>query len=70
MPSGGLGDDWCRYVLTCGASRITCLRRGTLEEVTLFAATAVEHFNHRSATGRGMAGVAYTRKTSMTSAGR
>lgn len=70
VPSGGLGGDWCRYVLSCGTSRITCLRRGTLDEIAAFAATAVEHFNQRSVTGRGMAGAAYVRKSSPPSAAR
>lgn len=63
VPDGGQGTDWCRYVLSCGASRITGLHRGTVDEVTAFAESCVEGFNVRSATGKGKASVAYARKT-------
>jgi hypothetical protein len=62
MPEGGQGADWYRYVLTSGRSRITGLHRGTLEEVTAYARGCAEEFNLRSATGKGSAAVAYTRR--------
>ena len=62
VPDGGHGTDWCRYVLSCGTSRITGLHRGTLDEVTAFATACVDDFNLRSATGKGKAAVAHTRK--------
>jgi hypothetical protein len=65
VPDGGNGTDWCRYVLSCGNSRITGLHRGTLDEVTAFATGCAEDFNLRSATGRGKASVAYSKKKSL-----
>jgi hypothetical protein len=65
VPDGGQGTDWCRYVLSCGTSRITGLHRGTLDEVTAFATSCAEDFNLRSANGKGKAGVAYTKKKSL-----
>lgn len=62
MPEGGQGADWYRYVLTSGRSRITGLRPGTLEEVTAYARNCAAEFNLRSATGKGSAVVAYTRR--------
>lgn len=70
MPDGGQGTDWCRYVLACGTSRVTGLHRGTLEEVTAFAESCAEGFNLRSATGKGKAGTAYTKKTALIPAPR
>ena len=60
VPEGGQGTDWCRYVLSCGTSRITGLHRGTLEEVTSFAVSCVEDFNARSATGKAKGSVTST----------
>ena len=62
VPDGGQGTDWCRYVLSCGGSRITGLHRGTLDEVAAFAAGCAEDFNRRSATGRGTSAVAYAKR--------
>jgi hypothetical protein len=53
MPLGGQGGDWYRYVLLSGSAQITGLHRGTLEEVTAYAAACAERFNFRSATGKG-----------------
>ena len=64
-PADDEGADWCRYVLSCGSSRITGLHRGTLDEVRAFAASAAEDFNARSATGKGKAAVAYTKKKAL-----
>lgn len=69
-PEGGQGPDWCRYVLTCGTSRITGLHPGTIDEVTAFAESCAEGFNLRSTTGKGRAGVAYTKKTALIPAAR
>ena len=62
MPDGGQGTEWCRYVLSCGTSRITGLHRGTIDEVTAFATTCAEEFNRRSAGGKGSTGSAYSSK--------
>ena len=70
VPEGGQGLDWCRYVLSCGTSRITGLHPGTVDEVTAFAESCAEGFNLRSATGKGRAGVAYTKKTALIPAAR
>jgi hypothetical protein len=52
MPTGGQGIDWYRYVLASGKARITGFHRGTLEEVTAYAAGCAEDFNLRSAAGK------------------
>ena len=70
VPDGGQGTDWCRYVLSCGTSRITGLHRGSIDEVMAFAESCAEGFNLRSATGKGKAGVAYTKKTALIPAAR
>ncbi len=49
MPGGTEGTDWCRYVLSCGTSRVNGLRRGSLEEVNDYASHCVEELNQRSA---------------------
>jgi hypothetical protein len=64
-PADDDGTDWCRYVLSCGGSRITGMRRGTLDEVRAFAASSAEDFNTRTATGKGKAAVAYTKKKAL-----
>ncbi|MEJ2386977.1 MAG: hypothetical protein P8Y27_06585 [Chromatiaceae bacterium] len=45
-----------------GSAQITGLHRGTLEEVSAYAAGCAEQFNFRSATGKSTRVVAYTRK--------
>lgn len=62
-PDGGQGTDWCRYVLSCGTSRITGLHRGSVDEVTAFAVGCAEGLNLRSSPARGKTGVVYARKT-------
>ena len=62
VPDGGQGTDWYRYVLSCGNSRITGLHRGTLDEVTAYAASCVEDFNLRSTGGKSKAALAYSKK--------
>jgi RNA recognition motif-containing protein len=64
VPEGGLGGDWHRYVLSCGLSQITGLHRGTLEEVTEYAASCVELVNSRGATGKTTRTSAYSKKKS------
>jgi hypothetical protein len=61
-PAGGEGADWCRYVLSCGSSRITGLHTGTVEEVTTYATNCAEAFNVRSAKGRSRNPVVFGRK--------
>lgn len=51
-PDGGQDGDWFRYVLTSGRSQITGLHRGTLDEVTEYAAACAEQVNSRSAIGK------------------
>ena len=62
MPDGGEGSDWHRYVLASGNARITGLHRGTLEEVTEYAAGCAEEFNLRSATGKSTRTLTYKKK--------
>ena len=47
-PVGDDGDDWYRYVLVRGSSRITGYHRGTLMEVTMYANDCAEHINERN----------------------
>ena len=51
-PEGGEGENWFRYVLSSGRSQITGLHRGTLDEVTEYAAGCAELVNSRSAIGK------------------
>ena len=44
----GKPDDWYRYTIVGGKSRITGLHRGTLAEVTEYAEECAEGFNIRS----------------------
>jgi hypothetical protein len=46
-PEGGEGLDWHRYVLDSGRSKITGQRRGSLEDVTSYAAHFAEQLNSR-----------------------
>jgi hypothetical protein len=62
-PEGGQGTDWCRYVLSCGTSRITGLHRGSIDEVTAFAADCAEGLNLRNSPARGKTGVVYAKKS-------
>ena len=47
-PLLGQAQDWFRYTLISGTSRITGLHRGTLAEVTEFAENSTEAFNLRN----------------------
>ena len=51
-PGGRDGDDWYRYTLTRGASRITGFHRGTEAEVTDYATECEEAFNERNRRGK------------------
>jgi hypothetical protein len=52
MPDGTEADDWYRYVLSSGRSRITGFHRGSLDEVKEYATNCVEEFNLRSVRGK------------------
>ena len=65
VPARGQGNDWYRYVLSCGKARITGFHRGTREEVTEYAYGCAEDFNLRAATGkstRTLASLAYKKQ--------
>jgi len=51
-PAGAEGDDWYRYVLASGPSKITGFHRGSLEEVTEYATDCAAAFNMRSVKGK------------------
>lgn len=51
-PGGADGDDWYRYVIDRGTSRITGFHRGTLAEVTEYAAECAEAFSERRQHGK------------------
>jgi len=52
LPDDGKGPDWYRYVLSSGRSCITGFHRGSLEEVTEYAAGCAAAFNQRNLTGK------------------
>jgi RNA recognition motif-containing protein len=62
VPDGGQGEDWHRYVLSSGCSQIAGLHRGTLEEVTEYAASCAELVNSRSMTGKSTRTCTYSKK--------
>jgi RNA recognition motif-containing protein len=47
-PGNADGDDWYRYVLARGRSRITGFHRGTWEEVSAYAAECAEAYRERN----------------------
>ena len=47
-PDGNNEEDWYRYVLVRGASRITGYHRGTLTEVTEYANECIGQINDRN----------------------
>jgi hypothetical protein len=61
-PGGTDGDDWYRYVLARGISRVTGFHRGTLVEVTEYAAESAAAFNERSLRGKSVYAYAWQRK--------
>jgi len=52
MPAGVEGDDWYRYVLLGGKSRINGFRRGPRAAVEEYASHCVEELNLRSIRGK------------------
>jgi RNA recognition motif-containing protein len=52
MPAGTEGNDWYRYVLSSGNSRITGFHRGSRAEVDEYVSHCVEVFNLRSISGK------------------
>jgi RNA recognition motif-containing protein len=63
MPAGIEGDDWYRYVLSSGRSRITGFHRGSREEVEEYANHCAEEFNLRSSRGKSARPMAPAKKT-------
>jgi len=51
-PNTGKSNGWCRYSIESPAGSITGLRRGSLDEVTLYAEGATEAFNLRNTLGQ------------------
>jgi len=51
-PDGATGNDWYRYILSSGNSRITGFRCGSLAEVREYAATCAEDLNFRGISGK------------------
>ena len=62
MPTGTDGNDWYRYVLSSGRSRITGFHRGSLDEVKEYASNCVEEFNLRSIRGKSTRAVVPSKK--------
>jgi RNA recognition motif-containing protein len=52
MPADVEGDDWYRYVLSSGKSRITGFHRGSRATVEEYASHCVEELNLRSRRGK------------------
>jgi len=50
-PDGGEGPDWRRYVLESGRSTITGQRRGSKEDVLIYATECAERLNARGRKG-------------------
>jgi hypothetical protein len=50
-PEGMAGNNWHRYVIGQGDSRIEGLRSGTLKSVTAHAQTCAEELNNRGVRG-------------------
>ena len=53
-PEGMPGDNWYRYVIGKGSSRIEGKKPGSLHEVTRHAETVAEDLNSRKARGGSM----------------
>jgi RNA recognition motif-containing protein len=62
MPSGTEGDDWYRYVLSSGSSRITGFRRGSWAEVREYATQCADEFNLRSVRAKSTRPIAPAKK--------
>lgn len=50
-PEGMPGDNWHRYVIGQGNSRIEGTKPGSLSDVTLHAETVIEDLNSRTSRG-------------------
>jgi len=50
-PEGMTEGKWFSYVVGQGTSKITCIRSGTLEEITLHAESYVSDLNNRTSKG-------------------
>ncbi len=50
-PEGMLEGNWVRYIVDYGDKKMTCIRAGTLQEVTLYAEEYVEYLNLRTSKG-------------------
>ena len=53
-PEGMSGDNWCRYVIGKGGSRIEGKKPGSLHEVSRHAETVAEDLNSRKGKGGSM----------------
>jgi hypothetical protein len=53
-PEGMPGDNWCRYVIGKGGSRIEGKKPGSLHEVTRHAECVAEDLNSRKSKGGSM----------------
>jgi hypothetical protein len=51
-PDGSDGQDWYRYVLDSGRSKIAGQRRGSRKDVLAYAAQCAEQLNTRGLTGQ------------------
>jgi RNA recognition motif-containing protein len=61
-PSGNGADNWYRYELRSGPARITGFHRGSVEEVTEYAAGCADAFNERNLKGSSPRPTAAARK--------
>jgi RNA recognition motif-containing protein len=62
MPAETEGQDWYRYVLSSGSSRITGFHRGSRAKVTEYASQCVEEFNLRNVSGKSRRAMAPPKK--------
>lgn len=53
-PDGAHGQDWHRYVLKSGRSTITGQRRGSRQDVHIYATQCAEQLNARALEGKSM----------------
>ena len=51
-PDGAKGNDWYRYILSSGSSRITGFRCGSLAEVREYATSCADDLNLRGISGK------------------
>ncbi len=50
-PEGMPEGDWVRYMVVYGDKIMSCIRAGTLKDVTLYAEEYVEYLNLRTSKG-------------------